>query len=756
MKTMIAVGGAPSSGSTLLADLLDSAPGVCCGPELYIFSDPSAYGFDEAFRNKAGARIPYQPRAIYAGPRAFFDEKCLADFGLDIGELKHLIERSGSLWSFADSLRQRMAEKRQQEIDIFTEKTPININEAERFCETFPGGLFVHIVRDLRTNVPSLMKRGFCIYEAILIWVVQNWSGRSARDMPNYTMVRYEDLINNPFEEVAKLVAKAGGQVRADEIEEGLSKNNYRAGVPRVSSWGVPHFEGRIVRKEGGDCLEPAVCRGLSELACVALNSHSGSIAEPCSMPMAAMMAEFGYELLSSEEGGGEIFSLNAIKREYYEGSRNVFRQRCYALDYYDISPTGEKYPIGGADESEGGLRILCGVASDAAQFEALVQGLRRLGHGAELNPWVCDSGKDERVSWRWMKRGDGSGGSVKSMANVGSCYDIVHLDARLLISEWGDLELEALLDLMYLKSIGLKIFVSFYGWEMRVESVFERKNPHSEGLCESGKAALFGDLPRRTKFRMRQFVEAICDGILVSNLEMKEYVGHPSIVVRRAVLDSGIHDPFSEHRPIPVIGCYRSGVDQYGESCVEGAVKQLTNDGIKCKLRYIDGEDRAKVEREIRVVDIFIGQLNIGDYGEMEVEAFSLGKPVICFIRDDFAYYYGESLPIANANPDTVGEVLRDLMDSPRKRIEMGEAARKFFKENHEAGVVAKEVLNLYKISEKPISEVDWFRCARILESEFDGFLEARIGMRAARMRDLRTLWGNVVDRVKSRCWRH
>lgn len=113
-----------------------------CPPELYIFSDRKAFEFDEDFKIRARARIPHQPRGIYASPRPFSNQKHFVSTVLDADMLDRFLAQSRSLADFVECFALRQAQYRDREVNVFCKKTPININQAEKFCTTFDNGIF--------------------------------------------------------------------------------------------------------------------------------------------------------------------------------------------------------------------------------------------------------------------------------------------------------------------------------------------------------------------------------------------------------------------------------------------------------------------------------------------------------------------------------------------------------------------------------------------------------------------------------------
>jgi tetratricopeptide (TPR) repeat protein len=241
---VLAIGCSPSSGSTLLADLLDSSPGVACGPELYVFCYPSAYTVAFPFEQHVESIL--RSPGCYQMNRPFFSPR-VDEVGMTPAERKSMIEEGGSLRPFVEDLQSRYGRFREKKLELFAEKTPMNVNCLPSFCNRFAeDGFFVHLVRDGRTVVSSLMRRGWTLYEAAYTWMAQVYHGSRARQFENAQEIRYEDLLERRFEMVSDLVSHLGHPVSPEDVQSGFENNTYRAGLARVAAWSVSKFSSEI------------------------------------------------------------------------------------------------------------------------------------------------------------------------------------------------------------------------------------------------------------------------------------------------------------------------------------------------------------------------------------------------------------------------------------------------------------------------------------------------------------------------------
>lgn len=146
------------------------------------------------------------------------------------------------------------------------------------------------------------------------------------------------------------------------------------------------------------------------------------------------------------------------------------------------------------------------------------------------------------------------------------------------------------------------------------------------------------------------------------------------------------------------------------------------TNRNIKCTHIYIPVIERLKSEgyrvemiffhdvpnRNLRYyqvqADIFVDMLTYGFFGSTVREGMMLGKPIVCFLRPEWLASmrreipeYVDELPVISATPSTVYDVLKDLIEHPEKREEIGRCSREFAVKWHSVEAGAKRFYQTY-----------------------------------------------------------
>jgi glycosyltransferase involved in cell wall biosynthesis len=133
--------------------------------------------------------------------------------------------------------------------------------------------------------------------------------------------------------------------------------------------------------------------------------------------------------------------------------------------------------------------------------------------------------------------------------------------------------------------------------------------------------------------------------------------------------------------------------------------IDQLKAEGHDVELMFIKG---GVPNTELRYyqaqADIVVDMLTFGWYGANVREGLMLGKPVVCYLRPEWLETMREEvpdfvdeLPIVSATPETVHDVLVDLIEHPEKRREIGRRSREFAVKWHSAEAAARQFDSIY-----------------------------------------------------------
>lgn len=133
------------------------------------------------------------------------------------------------------------------------------------------------------------------------------------------------------------------------------------------------------------------------------------------------------------------------------------------------------------------------------------------------------------------------------------------------------------------------------------------------------------------------------------------------------------------------------------GTEEIVSAVKQLKDEGLNFKFNLKRQLTQQEFYQEIQACDIYIDELKCGSHGVTAVETMASGKPTVTYIREDLVDKFPQGFPLVNANPDTIYDVLKELILSPAKRNEIGIASREYVEKYHDLSVVCDDLIGIY-----------------------------------------------------------
>lgn len=123
------------------------------------------------------------------------------------------------------------------------------------------------------------------------------------------------------------------------------------------------------------------------------------------------------------------------------------------------------------------------------------------------------------------------------------------------------------------------------------------------------------------------------------------------------------------------------------GTAEIIAAVENLNRRGMPCTLKIIENTSNAELMRIIAKADAVVDQLILGAYARLAIEAMTLGKPVLCYLREDLYPFnpIWAHCPIINVNPDTIEQKLEAFLKSSKEdREALGRRGREFVETYH------------------------------------------------------------------------
>jgi len=181
-----------SSGSTFFSNLMNRHPEIVCGDELGLFSKPVFY---DNYEHLKRWHFLIKRTGISSYPY-FADRSVLRNsqsFSLTKEQVWSWVLESNNIVEFTNRFKEHILALTKKR--IWAEKTPTNIYLIDKFLQTFPDAKVIHIVRDPRDVVLSLMERGASAYKAAERWLTSLSAIRNCRYHSNVLEIKYEDLI---------------------------------------------------------------------------------------------------------------------------------------------------------------------------------------------------------------------------------------------------------------------------------------------------------------------------------------------------------------------------------------------------------------------------------------------------------------------------------------------------------------------------------------------------------------------------------
>jgi glycosyl transferase family 1 len=249
--------------------------------------------------------------------------------------------------------------------------------------------------------------------------------------------------------------------------------------------------------------------------------------------------------------------------------------------------------------------------------------------------------------------------------------------------------------DVPYLLKNDKKVFFYFCGCDVRVAKEVIAKYPVS--ACR----ACWPVSCSPNRVWARKVALELATGTFVSTPDLLEFLPDSVLLPQPIPIRqfSGRTPPAEEadgSRPIRVVHAPSDRMIK-GTSHVIAAISALQARGLAIELVLLERMRHDDAMNTCAAADIAIDQVLLGSHGQFSAEMMALGKPVICFIRDDLRRHYPEDLPIISADPETLEAALLSLIETRAEWRTLGEAGRRYAARVHDSVAVAERVLEYY-----------------------------------------------------------
>jgi glycosyltransferase involved in cell wall biosynthesis len=134
------------------------------------------------------------------------------------------------------------------------------------------------------------------------------------------------------------------------------------------------------------------------------------------------------------------------------------------------------------------------------------------------------------------------------------------------------------------------------------------------------------------------------------------------------------------------------------GTEYLKSAVENLQKCGSDIELVLLSGLPNEEILEAMAGLDVLVDQLISGSFGLTAVEGMATGVPVICNVRQNVDVLESRKIPTIQADPDTIEEVLRGLIDADKPDLRrIGLAGRAYVIRNYSIVPFAGRLASLY-----------------------------------------------------------
>ena len=294
----VIMGGSGSTGSSLLKNILNRNPELFAGGETAFFAKMMIYENWKKAKTRVLKRKFFGLRNhgwhIYNGTDLLQDEYLWKKEALHT-ELK----KSNSLEDFTSMFYKKAMDA--SGASMWLEKTPANSACFKPFLSLFQNGKVIHMVRNPFDTISSLEKRGYSLYYAVGIYLLNTACGLSVDDSKRSYTVKYEDLVSDPQNTVKGICSFL-------EIPYDINMLIPQGEVvdqPQLEGWG--YDETKAIGKDSVGKFN-----SLSD-------QHQDRIVEAVNM-----------------------IKINEVGKGYYNTPLNTIQEICEMLDY-DFYPIGKR-----------------------------------------------------------------------------------------------------------------------------------------------------------------------------------------------------------------------------------------------------------------------------------------------------------------------------------------------------------------------------------------------------------------------------
>jgi glycosyltransferase involved in cell wall biosynthesis len=280
-------------------------------------------------------------------------------------------------------------------------------------------------------------------------------------------------------------------------------------------------------------------------------------------------------------------------------------------------------------------------------------------------------------------------------VARAARDFDVIHFNGgrSLMPSSPGTPPWLSSLDLAYFRALGKAIVVTYQGCEVRQKMACERLfGVQACSYCTAPCDPVLDD----HKARMVHGFDRYADAIYALNPDLLNVLPERAEFLPYTTIEPGEWEPVplpaTSHRFTILHAPTNRGLK--GTDCILAAVDALRKRHPEVELVLVEKVPHDQVRALYASADLVIDQVLLGWYGGLAVEAMALGRPVVCYIRDEDLRFVPEpmrsEIPVIRATPDTLLAVLQDALAHRERLGEIGALSRAYVERWHDPLAIA------------------------------------------------------------------
>jgi glycosyltransferase involved in cell wall biosynthesis len=288
--------------------------------------------------------------------------------------------------------------------------------------------------------------------------------------------------------------------------------------------------------------------------------------------------------------------------------------------------------------------------------------------------------------------------------------YDVIHYYFGRTLLDWDDYQRGTpfrYLDLDIAKTLGLPIIYTLQGCDVRLAAKSNRLYKFTP--CQQGACSVFESCLSYYDKSRQAFIDAIlprADKVFYLNPELGRYLPRGEFLPYSSVeIDEfSVIPPVANRRPIILHAPTNSSTK--GTPRILAALETL-RDTYDFEVVLVQGKTHQEALALYQQADLVIDQVLYGWYGGFAVEAMAMGKPVLCYLREeDFDLAPPELLadcPIVNIHPDRLVEDIGAVFERRSEWAEWSRRSREFVERWHDPDTIARAMVEVYKNPSAP-----------------------------------------------------